>query len=190
MCMSRLAAAGLVVFLSACGGSSATAEPSVVATPSVPPEWTVLQDEAASVQVAVPPGYARVHGMEGIVAQRVVNPGVFSAEVWAHRAADVQPEPPFTEEVVANWLEERLVSWGGGGPIGVSQVRRLNLPAGEAIEVRASVQIDRSIVDMVAYGIPTAQGIADLRIVAVREVWDEQRADLELIPLLFRLSEP
>lgn len=182
-------AAGIVLLLGACGGPSASAEPSMVVAPSVPPDWDVLEDEASGIQVAVPPGFARVEGMEGIVAQRVAEPGVFGAEVWARRAGDSQPEPPFTEEVVADWLEERLMSWSGGGPVSVTGIRRVTLPVGDAIEVRASLPGDQLFVQMVAYGIPTAEGVADLRIFASRDVWEESRADFELMALLFRIAE-
>lgn len=196
--IGRTAPVLLVVFLVALGACSAPqssgsadmamSSAPAASAPPMPEGWQLLEDETGRMWVALPPAFARVEGMDGVVAQDGSEPGVFAAEVWAARDWHPQPDPPFTEQVVAAWLEEQLASWARPNGFDATSVRRVDLPAGEAIEIRGHIGIDSGTIEVLAYAIATADGVADLRIFGVSEVWAERRSELELIPLLWRLD--
>jgi hypothetical protein len=110
--------------------------------------------------------------------------------VHASAASDIQPPKPWTESAVQAWLLERLGAWVGVDQVTQVETSVVELPAGEAIQVRAQLRPGGpDVVEIVAYAIPSASGLVDLHILALPEYWETRRDDLELIPRLLELGE-
>lgn len=136
------------------------------ASASVPAGWEVMEDDTGSLRVALPPDLIRIEGSPGVSAQLATDPPTFAIEVHASAASDLQPPKPWTESTVQAWLLDRLGAWVGGQ---ITQVETsvVELPAGEAIQVRAELHPGGpDVVEGVAYAIPSATGLVDLHILA------------------------
>lgn len=161
----------------------------VGASASVPAGWEVMEDDTGALRVALPPDLVRIEGFPGVSAQLATEPPTFAIEVHAAVAPDVQPPKPWTKSVVETWLLERAGQWTGGQMTDV-ETSVVDLPAGEAIQVRAQLRPGGpDVIEVVAYAIPSTAGIADLHILALPEYWETRGDDLAVIPRLLELGE-
>lgn len=169
--------------------SAGASQSASVAPASVPVGWEVMEDDTGSLRAALPPDLVRIEGFPGVSAQLVTQPPVFAIEVHASAAPDLQPPKPWTKSVVETWLLERAGQWTGGQITDV-ETSVVELPAGEAIELRAKLRPGGpDVIEAVAYAIPHATGVADIHILALPEYWETRGVDLALIPRLLELGE-
>ncbi len=202
--LARAAACAVAaLLLAACAGEVQPEMPDATETPapvppsesaseasaSVPAGWEVMEDDTASLRVALPPDLVRIEGFPGVSAQLATEPPTFAIEVHAAAAPELQPPKPWTESAVEAWLLGRIGDWVGDRVTHV-ETSVVELPAGEAIQVRAKLDPGGpDVVEVVAYAIPSATGIADLHILALPEYWETRGDDLELIPHLLDLGD-
>ena len=148
-----------------------------------------MEDDTGSLRVALPPDLVRIEGFPGVSAQLATKPPTFAIEVHAAAAPDRQPPRPWTETTVEAWLLDRVASWVGVDQVTQVETSVVELPAGEAIQVRGQLRPGGpDVVEIVAYAIPGATGIADLHILALPEYWETRGDDLALIPRLLELG--
>lgn len=146
-----------------------------------------MEDDTGSLRVALPPDLVRIEGFPGVSAQLATEPPTFAIEVHAAAAPDLQPPKPWTESAVEAWLLERVGGWVGVDQVTHVETSVVELPAGEAIQVRAHLRPGNpDVVEVVAYAIP---GVADLHILALPEYWETRGDDLALIPRLLELGD-
>jgi hypothetical protein len=148
-----------------------------------------MEDDTGVLRVALPPDLVRIEGFPGVSAQLATEPPTFAIEVHAAAAPDLQPPKPWTKAVVETWLLERAGQWISGQVTDV-ETSVVELPAGEAIQVRAQLRPGGpGVIEIVVYAIPSTTGIADLHILALPEYWHTREDDLALIPWLLELGE-
>jgi hypothetical protein len=148
-----------------------------------------MEDDTGSLRVALPPDLVRIKGFPGVSAQLATEPPSFAIEVHASAAPDLQPPKPWTESAVEAWLLERVGQWVAAGQVANVETSLVELPAGEAIQVRAQLRPGSpDVIEVVAYAIPSATGVADLHILALPEYWETRGDDLALIPRLLEFG--
>jgi hypothetical protein len=136
-----------------------------------PEGWQVATDGERPIRIAVPPDFEVLDDFPDIAAQLRTDPPVFAIEIHAANAPGVLPPPPWTLDVVADWLTERIGSWSNPDGVKRLSARTVLLPAGEAIEVRANVAaLGLPLIQVVDYAVPTGDSIADLHFVALPEM--------------------
>jgi hypothetical protein len=148
-----------------------------------------MEDDTGFLRLALPPDLDRIEGFPGVSAQLATEPPIFAIELHASATPDLQPPQPWTESAVEAWLLERMGGWVGVDHFTQVETSVVELPAGEAIQVRAQLHPgDPDVIEGVAYAIPSTAGLADLHILALPEYWETRRDDLELIPHLLDLG--
>lgn len=157
---------------------------------SIPAGWQTFEDDTRSLRLSLPPDLVRIEGFPGVSAQLATEPPTFAIELHASAAPELQPPKPWTESTVQAWLLERLAGWVGAEQVTQVETSLVQLPAGEAIQVRAQLRPrGPDVIEGVAYAIPSATGLVDLHILALPEYWESRREDIELIPRLLELGE-
>ena len=170
--------------------SATGSESAPEASAPVPAGWQVIEDDTGSLRVALPADFDGIKGFPGVSAQLATEPPTFAIEVHAAAAPDVQPPKPWTESAVQVWLLERLGGWVGADQVTPVETSVVELPAGEAIQVRAQLRSGGpDIIEAVGYAIRGPAGLADLHILALPEFWETRGDDLALIPRLLELGE-
>jgi hypothetical protein len=148
-----------------------------------------MEDDTGSLRLALPPDMVRIHGAPGVSAQLATEPPTFAVEVHAAAAPDLQPAKPWTKGAIETWLLERVRGWTTAELTNV-ETSIVQLPAGEAIALQAQFRPNGpDLVEVVAYAIPSATGVADLQIFAIPEYWTTREDDLALIPRLLVLGD-
>jgi hypothetical protein len=148
-----------------------------------------MADDTGALRMALPPDLIRIEGFPGVSAQLATQPPTFAIEIHAAAAWDLQLPRPWTASAVATRLADRAGGWTGG-QMSDLETSVVQLPAGEAIQLRARLHPPGpDVIHVVAYAIPHADGVADLHILALPEYWKTRAEDLALIPRLLEVGD-
>lgn len=180
--MRRSLAVLLAAAVLGCGAPSATAPP-VAPGWTPPPDWVTVSGNSG-VQLTLPPYIVVFDVQNAIFANEAPPPGTSEVpiQVWAH--APNNDERPHDGEGLAAWVERRLDNPAKGIPT----VTPMRFPAGQGIRYdRIDSDASGWARRIVVFAIETPKGAAWLMIDGPPEEWAARAADLERIPLLFRV---
>ena len=184
-CGQQPAASTPIAGLEASRGASQSAQEAPAA---VPAGWVAMEDDTGALRLALPLDLIRIEGFPGVSAQLATHPPTFAIEIHAAAARELQPPRPWTKSAVETWLVQQAGDWTGGDLTDV-ETSVVQLPAGEAIQLRAKLRPGNpDAIDVLAYAIPHANGVADLHLLALPEYWETRGNDLTLIPQLLELD--
>jgi hypothetical protein len=180
--MRRLLLVCLAALAAACGSPSATPQPNH-AIWTLPPDWVTVSGNSG-VQLTLPPYIVAFDLENAIFANEAPPPGEtdIPIQVWA-QGPNVDDQPRNGESLSA-WIERRLDNPAKG----IATVTPVSFPAGSGIRYD---RVDRDASGwawrIVVFALQRPDGVTWLMIDGPPDEWAARAADLERIPLLFRV---
>lgn len=181
----------IVLVVAACGASGPSASApapaqTIPARPAVPAGWTSVASGAGDLRLVLPPDIESFETSGPIFANQ---PPPSTGGEWIQllaegpRTVELQPGEG---ESLDQWLERR---WLAGEPLrGETTIRSVLLPAGEAVELRTTLEPgtahERAVI---LFAIRSPAGVAFLAIDGPPDQMDARAADLALIPMLLEI---